>query len=272
MWLTAKVMFDLWTRLHSLNGLNKIKWCSQIGARVHPQTCFQCPASPQTNINKCRFLCSISSRRCHSVGWYTPYTMVLNIISVWKWTDFSWVLVFLTLPFPDCSVFLAGNFSRQKGTDEITRHMVMVLASFERNLLPLAEMNLKSRLVKSVSLFTFLSISSAGGGGVGLEASPDLKWLTVNSISLDCWSIQSWTIARPDGVFARRCPCHVPYRAPSLLFCLCFTKGEELILATGRWLKPSPMPLLRTPSWKSPNLSLRLGSAPTVSRDVNQNG
>lgn len=86
-------------------------------------------------------------------------------------------------------------------------------------------------------------------------------WLIVNSISLDCWSIQSWTKARPDGVFASQCPFHLPYRATNLLFCLCSSKGEELILATGRWLKPSPMPPLRAPSRKSPIPAWGLGQS-----------
>lgn len=53
-------------------------------------------------------------------------------------------------------------FQDKKAIDEITRHMVMDLALFERNLLPLGEMNLKSRLVESVSLFTLLSMVQQG--------------------------------------------------------------------------------------------------------------
>lgn len=44
-------------------------------------------------------------------------------------------------------------------------------------------------------------------------------------------------MARPDGVFASRCLFHAPYRATNLLFCLCHSKGKELILATGCWFK-----------------------------------
>lgn len=42
----------------------------------------------------------------------------------------------------------------------------MVLAVFERNLLPPGEMNLKSRLVESVSLFTLLFMVQQGEVGL----------------------------------------------------------------------------------------------------------
>lgn len=66
-------------------------------------------------------------------------------------------------PNPRRTFFWLETFQDNKAVDEITRHMVMVLALFERNLLPPGEMNVKSSLVESVSLFTLLSRLQQGG-------------------------------------------------------------------------------------------------------------